>query len=179
MNNLKQQDEKSLYEANYFMKKMQRIGFKDYQLIYNKFGISKKKILNAHFVIKIDNYFSLKVLKHYNKAYSMEFYPNDMDYENTNWFIERDVPIDFYCDVLCELYDDVYFDIDSFYPDNFENTQTFKTFYLYYFDKNKQKCYGLKNNAPLEFIKEKSNFILDLIIKKRDATKPYCNALKP
>jgi hypothetical protein len=26
---------------------------------------------------------------------------------------------------LCELYDDVYFDIDSFYPDNFENTQTF------------------------------------------------------
>jgi hypothetical protein len=64
MNNLKQQDEKSLYEANYFMKKMQRIGFKDYQLIYNKFGISKKKILNAHFVIKIDNYaFFLNKLK--------------------------------------------------------------------------------------------------------------------
>lgn len=173
MNNPKQQDEKSLYEANYFMQKMHKIGFKNCQLIYNEPDISKKKILNAHFVIKIDNYFSLKVLKHYNNGYSMEFHPNEMDYENINWFIERDVPVDFY-HVLCELYDDVFFNPNGgYYPDNFENTQTFKTFYQYYFDKNKQKHYDLKIDTSLELIKEKRNFILNLIIKNLEERMDY------
>lgn len=164
MNNPKQQDKKSLYEANYFMQEMHKTGFENLQLIYNEPNISKNKISNVHFVIKFDDYFSLQVTKHYNKVYSIQFYPNEMDYENTDWFIERDVPIDFY-DVLCELYDDVSFNLNSYYPDNFENTQTYKTFYQHCFDKNKKKHYGLKIDTALDLIKEKSSFILNLIIE--------------
>ena len=158
-------DEKSLHEASQFLAKLKEAKIdKKYKLIFNQPNIYKKKILSAHFVIKFENDFYLKVLKNYN-VYDFEFISSYFKNGETTFYESRDYNLSFF-DILCDMYDDVFFDVNSYYPKNFEETQTFKEYYEYSIDKHGKKHYGAKPDNVINFIFNYYNFLIEQLHKK-------------
>jgi hypothetical protein len=154
-------DEKSLHEAGQFLAKLKEAKIdKKYKLIFNQPNIYKKKILSAHFVIKFENDFYLKVLKNYN-VYDFEFISSCFKNGETTFYESRDYNLSFF-DILCDIHDDIYFDVNTYYPKNFEETNTFKMYYEYCDIKNK-RYYGVVPAKAIEFIVNNYQFIINSI----------------
>lgn len=151
-------DEKSLQEANQFLVKLKesKISTK-YELMYNKPNIYKKKILSAHFKIKFENDFYLKVLKNYN-VYDFEFISSYFKNGETTFYESREYNLSFF-DILCVIYNDLNFDVESYYPKNFEETKVFNEYYEYSIDKYRKKHYGAKPDKVINFIITHYGFI--------------------
>lgn len=153
-------DEKSLQEANQFLVKLKESKIsKQYALVYNESNIYKKKILSAHFVIKFENDFYLKVLKNYN-VYDFEFISSRFQNRETTFYESREYNLNFF-DILCAMYNELNFDVDSYYPKNFEKTKMFKEYYEYSIDKYGKKHYGVKLDKVIVFIFNHYNFIIE------------------
>lgn len=153
-------DEKSLQEANQFLVKIKASKInKKYELIYNEPNIYKKKILSAHFKIKFENDFYLKVLKNYN-VYDFEFISSHFKNGETTFYESRGYNLNFF-DILCVMYNELNFDVDSYYPKNFEETKVFKEYYEYSLDKYGKKHYGAKPDNVINFIFNHYNFIIE------------------
>lgn len=151
-------DEKSLQEANQFLVKLKESKIsKKYELMYNKPNIYKKKILSAHFKIKFENDFYLKVLKNYN-VYDFEFISSYFKNGETTFDESREYNLSFF-DILCAMYDDLSFDVDSYYPKNFEETQAYKEYYEYSIDKYGKNHYGANPDKVINFIINYYSFI--------------------
>lgn len=157
-------DEKSLQEANQFLAKLKEAKInKKYKLIFNKPNIYKKKILSAHFVIKFENDFYLKVLKNHN-IYDFEFISSHFKNGETTFYESREYNLNFF-NILCAMYDDLNFDVDNYYPKNFEETQTFKEYYEYSIDKHGKKHYGANLDKVIVFIFNYYDFIIKQLMR--------------
>jgi len=151
-------DEKSLQEASQFLAKLKEAKIdKNHKLIFNEPNIYKKKILSAHFVIKFENDFYLKVLKNYN-VYDFEFISSLFKNGETTFDESREYNLSFF-DILCAMYEDLHFDVNSYYPKNFEETKAFKEYYEYLVDNHSKKHYGAKLDSIIDFICNHYNFI--------------------
>lgn len=160
-------DEKSLHEANQFLAKLKEAKIdKKYKLIFNKPNIYKKKILSAHFVIKFDNDFYLKILKNHN-VYDFEFISSYFKNGETTFSESREYNLNFF-DILCAIYDELSFDVDSYYPKNFEETQAYKEYYEYSLNKYGKKYYGAKPSQVINFIINHYNFITKMLEDSRN-----------
>jgi len=150
-------------EANLFLNELEKccIG-KSFELIFNKPDIYKKKILTAHFVIKFENDFYLKVLKQKvlkkHDLYDFTFTRGDVDYFKITFGRSRDIDFGF-LSLLCSQHDDLDEGVASYYPVNFEETQYFKDYYVCVDGKDNKKEFGLQVDKAIAYIKNNYDFI--------------------
>ena len=162
------QNEKSLREVKSFLAQVDTsISRKKCEFIFNEPNIYKYKILSAHFAVRFQDDFSLKVLKQYGGLYQIEFFHSEIDYIKINQFINRDSFFNFF-GILCEKYTDLNFGVKNYYPENFERTQYFKDYYKYYDDKKGNRHYGLRLDKAIIFIRNNYDFIKTTISNSGD-----------
>ncbi len=144
-------DKNSLKEANDFLQELEYAQVnKKYKLIFNTPNIYNKKKLSAHFLIKFENDFYLKALKTHG-VYDFEFISSHFENAEVTFYESREYSLNIF-HILCDMYDDVFFDVNNYYPVNFELTETYKKYYEYFDDNKGTRYYGVKPTKIIEFI---------------------------
>ena len=167
------QDEKSLKEANDFVNLLDKSRIaKNYKLIENKPDIYKYKLITANFRIIFKNDFCLTIFKRMRCGYSFKFC-STLFKDSYVPFVLQDYDFhDF--GIFCDLYDDVYFECETFYPKNFKETYVFKTYYTTAINKKtKKEIYLIKSPEKyIEFIKDNYDLIKQKVhIEDKDEIK--------